>query len=132
MILRKNKFDEKHKDDQRFAVITLKELAFAFAILMIRLAGATFVFFVEVSKGRSSLNMAKNRVWAMVRKIKFRWQKRRSLFARSNILCELSLQLGNIRILCCMLRMYDVQHANNFFCGSVKINKDKLDTIKNG
>ena len=73
LILRKNKFDEKHKNDKRFAVITLKELAFAFAILGIGLAGATIVFFVEVWKGRSSLNMARNRVWAMVRKVKFHW-----------------------------------------------------------
>ena len=73
LILRKNKFDEKHKGDQRFAVIRLKNLAFAFAILGIGLAGATVVFFVEVWKGRSSLNMVMNRVWAMARKVKFNW-----------------------------------------------------------
>ena len=73
LILRKNKFDKKHKDDKRFAVITLKELAFAFALLGIGLAGATVVFFVEVWKARSSLNMARNRVWAMACKVKFHW-----------------------------------------------------------
>ena len=52
LILKKKKFDEKHKDDQRFTVITLEELAFAFAILGVGLAGATVVFFVEVWKGR--------------------------------------------------------------------------------
>ena len=52
LILKKKKFDEKHKDDKRFTVITLKELAFAFAILGIGLVGATVVFFVEVWKGR--------------------------------------------------------------------------------
>ena len=72
-ILWKNKFDKKHKDDQRFTVITLKELAFAFAILGIGLAGAIFVFFIEVWKGKRLLNMAKDRVWAMIRKVEFHW-----------------------------------------------------------
>ena len=36
-------------------VITLKDLAFTFAILGIGLAGATVVFFVEVRKGRRTM-----------------------------------------------------------------------------
>ena len=61
LILRKNKFDEKHEDDQRFTFITLKELAFGFA---------------------------KNPAWATIHKVVFHWQKQRTLFTTSNILCQ--------------------------------------------
>ena len=52
LILEKQKFYVKEKEYQDPKVITLKNLAFAFAILGIGLAGATVVFFVEVWKGR--------------------------------------------------------------------------------
>ena len=52
LILRKQKFHEKEKENQGFTVIALKDLAFAFAILGSGLASATAVFFVEVWKGR--------------------------------------------------------------------------------
>ena len=48
LTLRKQEFHEKEKEIQRFTVIVLKDLAFAFAILGIGLAGATAVFLVEV------------------------------------------------------------------------------------
>ena len=46
--LRKRKFYEKGKENPGFTVITLKDMAFAFATLGIGLAIATVVFFVEV------------------------------------------------------------------------------------
>ena len=52
LILRKQKFYEKEKENHGFTVIVLKDLAFAFAILGIGLAGATVVFFIKVWKGR--------------------------------------------------------------------------------
>ena len=52
VLLRKHKIHEKEKEIQGFTVIALKDLAFAFAILGIGLAGATVIFFVEVWKGR--------------------------------------------------------------------------------
>ena len=52
VLLRKRKFYEKEKENQGFTVIALKDLAFAFAILGIGLAGATVVFFFEVWKER--------------------------------------------------------------------------------
>ena len=50
--LRNQKIDEKEQGNQRFTVMTLKDLAFAFAILGIGLAAAAVVFFIEVWKGR--------------------------------------------------------------------------------
>ena len=52
LFLRKEKFYEKEKENQGFTVMTLKDLAFAFAILGIGLACATVVFFAEVLKRR--------------------------------------------------------------------------------
>ena len=68
--LKKHKFNEKQKDNQGFTVITFKDLAFAFAILGIGLAGATVVFFLEICMRRKFLNMTKTHGWAMVRKLK--------------------------------------------------------------
>ena len=53
LILRKQKFFEEEKENQGFTVIVLEDLAFAFAILGIGLAGATVVFLAEVWKGRN-------------------------------------------------------------------------------
>ena len=47
----KLKYSEKDKNRQMFQVITLQELAFAFAILGIGLAFSTVVFIVEVLMG---------------------------------------------------------------------------------
>ena len=44
----KVKFDKKEKGEQKFEVITLAQLAFAFAILGIGLAFSTVVFIVEI------------------------------------------------------------------------------------
>ena len=52
LISRKQKFYEKEKENQGPRIIALKDLAFAFAILGIGLAGATVVFFIEFWKGR--------------------------------------------------------------------------------
>ena len=52
MFLRKQKFYEEEKANQGPTVIVLKDLAFAFAMLAIGLAGATVVFFIELWKGR--------------------------------------------------------------------------------
>ena len=60
--LKKHKFNEKQNDNQGFTVITFKDIAFAFAILGIGLAGATVVFFVEIWMGRKLLNMTKTHV----------------------------------------------------------------------
>ena len=49
---RKQEMHEKDMQNQSFRVMTLKELAFAFAILGVGLAIASVVFFVEVSTGR--------------------------------------------------------------------------------
>ena len=69
-ILRRWKHYEKKKNEDGFTVMTLKDLAFAFPILGIGLAGATVVFFVEIWIGRRRcLNIKLNRVWAMVRKV---------------------------------------------------------------
>ena len=46
--IRKIKYDEAKKDKQKFKVMTLKELAFAFAILAIGLTCSTVVFIVEI------------------------------------------------------------------------------------
>ena len=46
--MRRIKCDEKEKDKQKFEVMTLKELAFAFAILGIGLAFSTVIFIVEI------------------------------------------------------------------------------------
>ena len=46
--IRKIKYDAKEKDKQKFKVMRLKELAFAFAILGIGLACSTVIFFVEI------------------------------------------------------------------------------------
>ena len=46
--IRRIKYHEKEKDEQKFEVMTLKELAFAFAILAIGLACSTVVFIVEI------------------------------------------------------------------------------------
>ena len=59
-ILTKQKSREEEKENQSFTNIELKDLLFAFAILGIRLAGATIVFFVEVWKGRGCLITTKN------------------------------------------------------------------------
>ena len=52
MSIRKQKFHEEERKNQGFTVITLKELAFAFAILGMGLTGATVVFFIEILMGR--------------------------------------------------------------------------------
>ena len=44
----KLKYNEKEKDNQKFEVITLSELAFAFAILGIGLAFSTVIFIIEL------------------------------------------------------------------------------------
>ena len=46
--IRELKYDEKEKDNQTIKVMTLKELAFAFAILAIGLACSTVIFIVEI------------------------------------------------------------------------------------
>ena len=46
--MRKIKYDEKEKDKQKFAVMTLNELTFAFAILGIGLACSTVIFILEI------------------------------------------------------------------------------------
>ena len=56
LLLEKRKFYTKEKENQGFTVIELEDLAFAFAILGIGLAGATVIFFVEVWRGRRSSN----------------------------------------------------------------------------
>ena len=61
LILKKQKFYEKEKDNQGPTVIRLKDLAFAFAVFGIGLAGATVVFFFEVLKGRKLLITTKKR-----------------------------------------------------------------------
>ena len=48
---KKQKFYEKEKENQGPTVITLTDLAFAFAILGIGLSGATVVFFIELWNG---------------------------------------------------------------------------------
>ena len=53
LILIKQKFYEKEKEERGVTTIALKDLAFAFAILGIGLAGATVVIFIEVLKGRN-------------------------------------------------------------------------------
>ena len=63
VLLRKRKFYDREKENQSPTVIALKDLAFAFAILGIGLAGATVVFFVEVWKGRKWLITTENREW---------------------------------------------------------------------
>ena len=50
--LRKQKFYEEEKKIQRFMIIVLWDLAFAFGILGIRSVGATVVFSVEDRRGR--------------------------------------------------------------------------------
>ena len=52
IIIRKQKSYEQEQENQGPAVITLKELAFAFACLGIGLAGATVVFLLEIWMGR--------------------------------------------------------------------------------
>ena len=59
----KIKYKEKEKAHQKFQVITLKDLAFAFKILGIGLAISTVVFFVEVWKGRKLLITTENCGW---------------------------------------------------------------------
>ena len=44
----KIKYDKAEKDKQKFEVMTMKELAFAFAILVIGLACSTVIFIVEI------------------------------------------------------------------------------------
>ena len=51
LLFSKAKYSEKEKNRQKFQVITLQELAFAFAILGIGLAFSTVVFIVEVLIG---------------------------------------------------------------------------------
>ena len=46
--VRRIEYNEKEKDEQKFEIITLKGLAFAFAILGIGLACSTFIFVVEI------------------------------------------------------------------------------------
>ena len=46
--IRRIKYDDKEKDKQKFKVMTLKELAFAFAILGIGLACSTVIFILEI------------------------------------------------------------------------------------
>ena len=46
--MRKVEYDERQKDKQKFEVMTMKELAFAFAILAIGLACSTVIFIVEI------------------------------------------------------------------------------------
>ena len=46
--VRRIKYNEKEKDNQKFEIMTLKELAFAFAILGIGLACSTVIFVVEI------------------------------------------------------------------------------------
>ena len=48
LTMRKVELNEEEKDNQMFEVITLKELAFAFAILGIGLACSTVIFIVEI------------------------------------------------------------------------------------
>ena len=61
LISKEQNFYEEEKKNQGPTVIALKDLAFAFAILGIGLAGATVVFLFEVWKGRNLLITMKKR-----------------------------------------------------------------------